>query len=63
MTMPSDNKGHGLASNLWAQVSLLIVVALVVVVLAARQALNLTAVARLGRSAKSAYFAGSFGAG
>jgi hypothetical protein len=36
MTMPSDNKGHGLASNLWAQVSLLIVVALVVVILAAR---------------------------
>jgi hypothetical protein len=34
--MPSDSKGHGLASNLWAQVSLFIVVALIVVILAAR---------------------------
>jgi hypothetical protein len=36
MTMRSDNKGHGLASHLWAQVSLLIIVALIVIVLAAR---------------------------
>jgi hypothetical protein len=36
MTVPSDNNGHGLTSNLWAQVSLFIVVALIVVILAAR---------------------------
>jgi hypothetical protein len=36
MTMQSDNKGHGLANNLWAQLSLLAVAAVIIIVLAAR---------------------------
>jgi hypothetical protein len=36
MTMQSHNKGHGLANNLWAQLSLLAVAAVIVIVLAAR---------------------------
>ena len=36
MTMQSDNKGHGLANNLWAQMTILAVVAVIVIVLAAQ---------------------------
>ena len=36
MTMQGDNRGHGLANNLWAQLSLLTAVALILVVLASR---------------------------
>jgi len=35
MTMPTD-KGHGLTSSLWARLSVLMVVALILVVVAAR---------------------------
>jgi len=34
MTMQSDNEGHGLAYNLWAQLGLLAVVAVIVFALA-----------------------------
>jgi hypothetical protein len=36
MTMQGDNRGHRLANSLWAQLSLLTVVALILVVLASR---------------------------
>ena len=36
MTMQSDNKSRSLADNLWAQVGLLAVVAVIVIVLASR---------------------------
>ena len=35
MTMQTDNKGHGLIDNMWAQMGLLTAVVLVVIVLAA----------------------------
>jgi hypothetical protein len=36
MTMQSDNKSRGPADNLWAQLGLLTVVAVIVIVLASR---------------------------
>jgi hypothetical protein len=36
MAMQGDNRGHGLANNLWAHLSLLTVVALILIVLASR---------------------------
>jgi len=36
MTMQSDNKSRGPADNLWAQVGVLAVVAVIVIVLASR---------------------------
>jgi hypothetical protein len=36
MTIQSDNKGHRLASNLWAQMSLLAVLIVILIALASR---------------------------
>jgi hypothetical protein len=36
MSMPSENQGHGLASNLWAQLGLLAVATVIIVALAWR---------------------------
>jgi hypothetical protein len=36
MTMQSDNKGHGLANNFWAQMAILAIVVIVVIALAAK---------------------------
>ena len=36
MTMHGDNRGHSLANNLWAHLSLSTVVALILIVLASR---------------------------
>jgi LPS O-antigen subunit length determinant protein (WzzB/FepE family) len=36
MTMPSDSKGRGLVNNLWAQMAILTIVAIIAIALAVK---------------------------